>query len=361
MEDHKPSKKFEKFLYYFFEIEMGPNERLFQVIDPYTVNELPADEKPKAEEMMIEALKEKIDRRWLYGIEEISSKRGYTFLLDLFKREEVIFNKAMIAGNLLRMDLDAPVLEFLISVVESKEIEGTRLKALESLHWFVGYKSKDERRNELFLSMLFKSMSDTSRKIRTNVYDKLKEYFEMSIFTPKNDSIIKILESEHTQEEYEAAVREFKARVEAKETTTFSVEKVIDFINKLPENSKTITLSDCPICKDIPSSLSADVSADESLDEYKAKLETTIAFAYYEPSLMRCPICGRLYDYNYKYDYYACSTNDEDEHLTRIDKKKAIDKVKNFAKEYEFKMIIQCHNFLKIDYGNPHFIANLNQ
>ncbi len=179
--------------------------------------------------------------------------------------------------------------------------------------------------------------------------------------TENNQTIANAIVQLYVQEEYEVAVREFKARVEAKETTTFSVEKVIDFINKLPENSKTITLSDCPICKDIPSSLSADVSADESLDEYKTKLETTIAFAYYEPSLMRCPICGRLYDYNYKYDYYACSTNDEDEHLTRIDKKKAIDKVKNFAKEYEFKMIIQCHNFLKIDYGNPHFIANLNQ
>lgn len=348
--EKKPSKSFEKFLYYFFERKMPPNERLFHAIDPSTVKELPAHEKLKAEEMMIEALKEKIDRRWLFGIEEINSKRGYIFLLELFKKEKIVFNKAMIAGNLLRMDREAPVLKYLVGVVESKEIEGTKLKALESMYWLVDQKSKDERRNELFLSMLFIGMSDSSCEIRKNVYDKLKGYFEMRIFTPKNDSIIKILESELTRDEYLDAVREFKARVEAKETTTFTIEKVINFINKLPDNLKTITISDCSICKNIPPSLSADMTAEESLDAYKAKLETTVVFAYYEPSLMSCPICGRLYDYNYHYDYYACSTSDEDEYLTRIDKKKAIAKVKKFTKNYEFKKIIQCQNFLKIDY-----------
>ena len=348
--DDKPSKKFEKFLYYFFEIKMALNESLFHKIDPYTIKELPADEKPKAEEMMIEALKDKIDRRWLYGIEEINSKRGYSFLLDLFNKEKVVFNKTMIAGNLLRMDIEAPVLEFLISVVESKEVEGTRLKALESLYWMVGHKSKDERRDELFVSLLFRGMTDVSSKIRKNVYDKLKDHFDMRIFTPRKDSIAKIIEEEHTREEYQDAVLEFKERVEAKEITTFSVEKVVDFINKLPDNSKTMTITNCPICNEIPSSLSADMAAEESLDEYKTKLEIIVVIAYYEPSIMRCSICGRLYDYDYHYDYYVCSTSDEDEYLTRIDKKKAIAKVKKFAKNYEFKKIIQCQNFLKIDY-----------
>jgi len=350
MDEDKPSKKFVKFLYYFFEIEMTLNESLFRKIDPYTVKELPAHEKSKAEEMMIEALKEKIDRRWLYGIEEINSKRGYSFLLDLFNNEKVVFNKTIIAGNLLRMDIEAPVLEFLISVVESKEVEGTRLKALESLYWMVGHKSKDERRNELFASLLFRCMTDANSKIRKNVYDKLKDHFEMRIFTPKNDPIAKILEGEHTREEYQDAVLEFKARVEAKEITTFSVEKVVDFINKLPDKSKTMTIANCPICNNIPSSLSADMAAEESLDEYKSKLEITVVFAYYEPSIMRCSICGRLYDYDYHYDYYVCSTSDEDEYLTRIEKKKAIVKVKKFAKDYEFKKIIKCKNFLKIDF-----------
>ncbi|MHA1187087.1 MAG: hypothetical protein ACTSSK_09485 [Candidatus Heimdallarchaeota archaeon] len=65
---------------------------------------------------------------------------------------------------------------------------------------------------------------------------------------------------------------------------------------------------------------------------------------------MRCPICGRLYDYTYQYDYYACSTSDEDEYLNRTVKKEAISKTKKFVENYQFKKIITCDTFLKIDY-----------
>ncbi|MHA1840659.1 MAG: hypothetical protein ACTSVP_10985 [Candidatus Heimdallarchaeota archaeon] len=346
----KPSLKYKKFLYNFFELDIPPHASLFQYMDPYTVSDLTDEEKQEVEVLLIDALQTKIEKRWLYGISEVNSDSGYNFLLVLFEKEKDIFNKTMIAIYLLMMDKEAPILEFLNGIIESEESEGTKLKALEGLYMLVNHVSSDENRNELFLSTLYKNMSNPSKKIRENVYSKLMDHFDMRKFTPNNDHIARILQENHNSEDYQKLVAEFKERVEAKEITDFSVEKVIDFLNKLPDNSLTVKIADCTICKNIPPSSHADIAAGNSLDEYKTKLETAIIFAYYESCVMRCPICGRLYDYNYHYDYYVCSTSDEDEYLNRIDKKEAIKKVKNFTKSYQFKKIITCDIFLKINY-----------
>jgi len=346
----EPSKEYKKFLYNFFEMAIPPHAILFRYMDPYTVSDLTDDEKQEAEEVLIKALTTKIEKRWLYGIEQVNSKRGYKFLLSLYEKEKNIFSKTMIADYLLMMNKEAPVLEFLVEIVESKETEGTKLKALEGLYFLVNHTSNDENRNELFLSMLYKNMSNTSDKIRKNVYSKLIDHFDMRNYTPNNDHIARIVKEEHTPTEYQKAAEEFKQRVESKEVADFSIEKVFDFINKLPDNSLTLKITDCSICKDIPPSSHADLAAGNSLDEYKSKLETAIIFAYYENCIMRCPICGRLYDYDYHYDYYVCSTSDEDEYLNRIGKKEAIKKAKKFAKSYQFKKITTCDTFLKIDY-----------
>ena len=346
----EPSIKFKKFLHNLFEMEIPPNAILFQFMDPYTVSDLTDEEKQKAEVLLIDALQTKIEKRWLYGISEVNSDKGYNFLLSLFEKENDVFNKTMIAVYLLMMNKEAPVLEFLNRVIESKESEGTKLKALEGLYMLVNHVSSDENRNELFLSILYKNMSNPSKKIRENVYSKLMDHFDMRKFTPNNDHIARILQENHTSEDYQKLVEEFKVRVGAKEITDFSVEKVIDFINKLPDNSQTIEIANCEICKNIPANSHADIAEGNSLDEYKSKLETSIIFAYYESCIMRCPICGRLYDYMYQYDYYVCSTSDEDEYLNRTGKKEAIKKVKKFSKSYQFKKIITCDTFLKINY-----------
>ncbi len=348
--DKEPSNKFKKFLYNLFELDIPPTAILFQYMDPYTVSDLSNDEKVKAEEMLIAALKNKIEKRWLYGIVEVNSERGYNFLLSLFNEENDIFNKTLIAVYLLSMNKEAPVLEFLVGIVESEESEGTKIKALEGLYWLVNHISKDDKRNELFLTALYKGMSNPSEKIRSNVYSKLIDHFDMRKFTPNNDHIARTLQEKHSLKEYQKVVKEFKQRVRSKEITEFSLEKVIDFINKLHDNSLTIEIANCSICKDIPPKLHADIAAGNTLDEYKSKLETSIIFAYYESCIMRCPICGRLYDYNYQYDYYVCSTSDEDEYLTRIEKKEAIKKTKKFVKNYQFKKIITCDTFLMISY-----------
>ena len=65
---------------------------------------------------------------------------------------------------------------------------------------------------------------------------------------------------------------------------------------------------------------------------------------------MRCPKCGRLYDYSYHYEYLV-NRSEEEEELIRTDTKGAIKKIDNFIKAgYDFKKITKYGIFLKISY-----------
>ncbi|MCK5390296.1 MAG: hypothetical protein KAJ36_07385, partial [Candidatus Thorarchaeota archaeon] len=117
----------------------------------------------------------------------------------------------------------------------------------------------------------------------------------------------------------------------------------------LPDNPPKMKISDCEICSQTPDNVSADIADDESLDEYTSKLETVVRFAYYRNSVMRCPICGRLYRYKYEYEYLV-HRSEEDESLWRSDTEGAIELVKSYMKYYDFKHVVTCGTFLKLVY-----------
>ncbi|MBK5113562.1 MAG: hypothetical protein KGD59_11355 [Candidatus Heimdallarchaeota archaeon] len=119
----------------------------------------------------------------------------------------------------------------------------------------------------------------------------------------------------------------------------------------MPDNPPSINLTDCKICNKIPDKSYADMAEGESLDKYTAELETAIIIAYYNDCIMRCPICGRLYVYDYHYEYFVNGQSEEEEELIRTDTKGAINKIDKFIKQgYDFKKITKCGIFLKIDY-----------
>ena len=65
MTDQKnKSKEFTKFEFYFFR-DVDLRKDLFVIIDPSTIDDLSEEEKILAEDMLIEALESKLDKRWL--------------------------------------------------------------------------------------------------------------------------------------------------------------------------------------------------------------------------------------------------------------------------------------------------------
>jgi len=349
-DQNKKSKEFTKFEFYFFRA-VDLTKDLFVILDPSTIDDLSEEEKIIAENMLVEALESKLDKRWLWGLEEIGSDKAYEFLWKLFKREKNAYDKCRIAFSLVRIDAGAQVLDYLFEVIKSEENEQVKEKALSPLYWNKEIRYEKQELNELYLTILHTAMLDNYEKIRSYAYSILVEYHDMRKFLPLNDPIKSTISELRPKKDYQKAIQQFQELVGTKQEFPFSRKLVFQSIKELPDNPPTIDLSDCEICTQIPDKNYADMAEGKSLDMYTSKLETVIIIAYYNDCIMRCPICGRLYVYDYHYEYFVNSQSEEEEELIRTDTKGAISKIDKFIKQgYEFKKITKCGIFLKIDY-----------
>ncbi|MHA1927667.1 MAG: hypothetical protein ACTSV2_03695 [Candidatus Thorarchaeota archaeon] len=319
------------------------------MIDPSTMDGLDAEEKIIAEGMLKAALGKKFDRRWLWGLGDLKTESAYQFLLDLYNKENVDYSKVRYAYTLLLMNEDAPVLEYLQRILDTKETIETRMKVLSALYWLYDKKFDDNEKHQLFLTILFDAMVNKTKDIRLYAYDILKDHYGMKDFTPLHDPIMDVLRK-RKKDEYHRAANLFKERIESLEVSDVSSRMIAKWIKALPDNPPILKMSDCEICSQTPDNVSADMAERESLDEYTSKLETVLRFAYYRNSVMRCPICGRLYRYKYEYEYLV-HRSEEDESLWRSDTEGAIELVKSYMKYYDFKHVVTCGMFLKMVYG----------
>ncbi|MHA1882066.1 MAG: HEAT repeat domain-containing protein [Candidatus Thorarchaeota archaeon] len=319
------------------------------MIDPSTIDGLSDEEKVFAEGMLKAALSKKFDRRWLWGLGDIKTERAYQFLLDLYNKENVDYSKVRYASTLILMNKDAPVLEYLQRLVDSEETDETRTKAVGALYWLYDKKFEDEDRHQLFLTILFDAMLNKTKDIRSYAYSILKDHYGMNDYTPINDPIMDILLLTQKKDEYHKAVTLFKERIESLDVSDVSCKMIAKWIADLPNNPPKMKIADCENCSQIPAKVSADIAANESLDEYTSKLETVVRFAYYKNSVMRCSICGRLYRYKYEYEYLV-HNSEEDEYLWLSDTDGAMELVNSFLEYYDFKHIVTCGTLLKIVY-----------
>ncbi|MHA1576347.1 MAG: hypothetical protein ACTSU3_03205 [Candidatus Thorarchaeota archaeon] len=319
------------------------------MIDPSTMDGLSDEEKILAEGMLKAALSKKFDRRWLWGLGDLKTESAYQFLLDLFNKETVAYSKVRYASTLILMNTKAPVLEYLQRILDSKETDETRTKAIGALYWLYDKKFEDNERHQLFLTILFDAMLNKTTDVRRYAYGILKDHYGMNDFTPVLDPVMDILLLEEKKDEYQRAVKLFKERIESIEVSEISDKLVSKWITDLPNNPPTMKITDCEICSEIPNKVDADIAANESLDKYTSKLETAVRFAYYKNSVMRCPWCGMLYIYKYEYEYLV-HNSEEDEYLWRTDTEGAIELVKSFMKYYDFKHVVTCGTLLKLVY-----------
>lgn len=320
------------------------------MMQPWSFNDLSEEEKKMAEQMLIAALTKRLDKRWLYGLEKLATKNAAEFLLELFNSHKSIAKKLKIAQSLIRIDKLAPVLEFLHEVLTSNRPAGLRVEVLSAVYWLKEVYFEDKDRAQLLLSIFYDGLVDKNEKIRKYAYELLLEHYYLKEFTPLDDPIMKIITKKRDKDGYSGAVELFHERAKALKVQPISRELIVQHIRELPDNPPVLEIAECEICSEIPEKSEADMIEGESLKCYTSQLETVIIFAYYRGSVKRCPVCGRLYKYHYHYEYFACSENDEDEMLTRIDLEEAIDYVDSFTSFYDFKRVIICGIFLKISY-----------
>ena len=343
------SAHFQSFEHYMFIMEDNLSKSLFSMVNPGVIEVLTEDEKILAEGILIRSLQKKFDRRWIWALGEIGTPTVYEFLMDQFQKEEVPYTKVNYAYTLVMVNKTAPVLEYLQGVLQSEEDVEVKKRALNALYWLYNKPFEDKDRQQLYISILFDAMTDSLQDIRVNAYGILKDHYGMREFTPADDPVLNILSSSGKREEYQEAVRMFEDRIRSVEVTPLSREKIIQWIKNLPNNEAKIRISDCKVCSTIPEKSEADMTRNESLNEYKSKLETAVRFAYYSNEVKRCPICGRFFIYKYEYEYLV-TNSEEDEYLWRTDIDGAMKLVDSFLKFYDFKNVITCGQFLKVSY-----------
>ena len=343
---HNRSKEYERFEYYMFEMRDNLNELLFKMIDMSIIKALSDEEKVTAQAVLMAALEKKFDRRWLWGMGEFKTKEAYDLVMNLYDTVEIIYIKAQYASSLLRMDPDAPVLDFVQQVLRSDESLDTRLNTLSALYPLYDAEFDNEEQHQMCLSILFDSMVDEAERIRLFAYWVLKRYYKMKEFTPIDDPVLNTLKSE----EYETAVQLFKDRVQSIEVTPISREKIVQWIRDLSDDSQVIEIAECETCRMIPDRASACMTWGESLDEYKSKLETALRFgrANDNSCVMRCPICRRFYIYTYEFYVYKYEKPDENEYLDRVKIDDVIKLVDEILEYPGYTKIMTCGNFLKL-------------
>ncbi|MFW9794508.1 MAG: hypothetical protein ACFFEE_09405 [Candidatus Thorarchaeota archaeon] len=347
---NKRSKAYERFEYYMFEMKDDLSKSFVDTIDTKIIYALSDEEKVSVQTVLIAALEEKFDRRWLWGLEKLKTKEAYDFVMNLYNTEEIISIKAEYAHSLLQMNPDAPVLEFVQQVVKFHESLDTRMSALSSLYPLYDAAFSNEDQHQMCLSILYDAMVDEAEKIRLLAYWILKRYCKMKEFTPIDDPVLNTLKSE----EYETAVQLFKDRIQSIEITPISREKIIQWIRDLPDDSQDIEIAECETCRVIPARATVWITRKVSLTEYKSKLETALRFGQNkdtndEISVMRCPICGRFYIYTHEF-YFEKYRSDEKEHLDRVKIDAVIELVDEILENpgYTYTKIMTCGNFLKL-------------
>ena len=174
MEEGKKSKAFLKFEAYFFG-EDNLSKPMSHVLDLSTVDELNDEEKKVAEKMVIAALSKKYDRRWLYALEELKTKSAYKFVLAWFNREEIEYTKVRLAYALARIDGKAPVLKYIQEILSSNAPKDSKKQVLHCFFWIKEAGIEDKERQQLFLSILFETLTDKNEDVRLQAYDILKD------------------------------------------------------------------------------------------------------------------------------------------------------------------------------------------
>ncbi len=343
------SKAYERFEYYMFEMQDDTSKMIYHMLDPWIVDNLSEKEKTIAQGILMARLDKEHDRRWLWALGEIASDDVYDYLISKYEAEKDDDLKVEYAYYLILIDREAPVLEYLQSVIGSEHDEEMRMRALSTLLFLYDHEFESAERRNLYATILFDAMSQPSKRLRLYAYDILKDYYQMKEFTPKRDPVLEMLSQEENPEEHAKAAEAFEERIRSMEVVPIKREFIVKWLKNLPHNPPAIALEDCDVCKDIPEKSAADLTRGESLDLFTDKLEVVVRFAYYKNKVLRCSQCGRFYSYNYEYEFLV-PRSEEDEYLARIKPSSIMKTVDAFLKFYDFKKIVTCGNFLKLTY-----------
>jgi hypothetical protein len=347
--NQESSKHLDRFMNYMFG-PFNPSKILFEQIDPWICNELKGDEIQVAKNRILDAIKEKIDLRWLYAVGELHILQAIPILEQHLSKELNLASQVEIIATIIGLNSEHPSFSRFIEILKTQGNQDAKIRTLNAFQ-LLKIKNQITKKNlEEFCYAIFDSLLDPSLKVRTTAYRTLVDYiYDMRIFTPKRDMILELLEKSDNYDDWKRAISMFGERLQSKKLEPFQMSRVEEVLHTIMDRPIQTPKNLCEICKDIPEKIDADIAAGEKIPSFIDQLDNILNVGSSSNKIKRCPLCYRLYIYCYSYFYYIAGQSEEEENLKIATTSDAIDLVKNYVSNHvKPKYLIYCGDFVHI-------------
>lgn len=346
------TKNLDRFIFYMFGDKFDPSKELFLQIDPWVCDQLKGEERDIAKNRLISAIKERIDKRWLYAILEMCVAETIPILENYLKNESDLQTQVEIVKTIVGIDEDHPSFSVFHDILKLNNHEDAKLQAIYAFQLLKIKNQITQKNLEDFTDSLFRALLDQSPKIRLTAYSCLIEYvYKMRIFVPKIDPIKTLLEELNNPVDWQKAKTQLQDWLKSKKTESFTIDRAKYLIRKVMDRPISISKKECNICKEIPEEIHADMSAGEGIPSFIEKLDDILILGSSSSKIKRCPLCGRLYSYVYHYSYYLAGQSEEEEHLSVANSDMAIQFLESYLQSYvKPKYIIHCGDFIELGF-----------
>jgi flavodoxin len=330
----------------------NPNVMMFAQIDPWICTQIKGEEIDQAKLKLLNAIKDGTDPRWLYAIEELH-------VIEAIPHLEHHLSKALnpdmqtdLVKTIVTLDKNHSSFSIFLEILHNPGNETAKIKTIYAIQHLIILKQITQKNLNESATDLFNSLLDPLLKVRTCAYTSLIEYFyDMKTFTSKNDSILNLLEKSENPKDWELAKSRLEDKIHAKKIEPFQLSRVKELLHQIMDRPISIPKNDCEICKQIPDKIDADIAAGESIPPPMDRLDNILNLGSSSNKIKRCPICSRLYLYNYYYSYYLAGQSEEEEHLALTDTKGAINLVEGYLRSYVHpKYLIYSEDFIAFGY-----------
>lgn len=346
------TKNLDRFNFYMFGDKFDPSKELFSQIDPWVCDQLKDEEREVAKIKLLEAIKERIDKRWLYAILEMKIEEAIFVLENYLKKESDLQLQIELVKTIVGINANHPSFSIFISILKTQNNESAKLQIIYAFQLLKIKNQITQKNLEDFTDVLFESLLDLSPKIRIAAYNALIDYvYRMRNYVSKLDPIYDLLNQSNNSFNWQKARNILEDWLRSKKIEPFNLFRVKELISKVMNRPVLVLKNECKICHEIPDEIHADMAAGEGIPSFINKLDDILILGSSSNRIKRCPSCGRLYLYLYYYSYYLAGQSEEEEHLSVANSDIAIQLLESYLKSYvQPKFIITCGDFIELGY-----------
>lgn len=213
-----------------------------------------------------------------------------------------------------KFNSESPELLLLIETLE--ETDGKFENAQESILKFLGtlfYSHHFSKPPKKLTQSIIKFLSHPNKELRRRAFFTIVEIYKISsliyVDHPEYDEIMSDDKNRITNGAKK--ISQLLNSIKRYDFTETNLKKAIKAVSQPP---RKIDIKDCSVCRELPenATIYKDKETWESLPENHKELEYILKVESRDGGIKRCPICHRLYAYQYHYEWFTTGAEEEE-------------------------------------------------